>query len=245
MALVSNDIVDYRYNPFTDTFSPYGYGYSGNPVEVKTIPSTSPYWVYLDEIPQKDSPSTVSIAETSPGTTVFTEVSKTTVPAAGQYRVIYGAEPDSTSGSVGQGIIEFNSADAGKAIDISYYGLGSIIQRQFFRPSKNNGRLCRLFDYDSFPTQQTYTDLYDEIIGYIGNIDTDSLTISNTGGVYLHCHGACKATTMYDVQGMGIDTSQKKILVYLINVATEVSTTAAFYGDGVTGSSISKLFISI
>ena len=122
---------DYRYNPFTGVFSAYGYGYGGNPVEVKTIPLTAPYWVYLDEIPRKDTPKTVSIAETSPGTTAFTEVSFTTTPAAGQFRVVYGAEPASTSGVIGQGIIEFNSADAGKSIDISYYGLGAILQNQF------------------------------------------------------------------------------------------------------------------
>ena len=69
---MSIDAPNYRFNPFTQVFTPKGIGYGAEPVESKTIPSTSPYWVYLDEIPRLDSPSTLLI-------TGFTEVSFTTV----------------------------------------------------------------------------------------------------------------------------------------------------------------------
>ena len=130
-------ISNYRYNPFTDTFTAYGYGYSGNPEESHTIPSSGPYWVYLNEIPRRDAPSTLAVTHDG-GATVFTEVSFTTTPAAGQFRVVYGSEPDSTSGVIGSGIIEFNAADAGKDITVKYYGLGSILQKQFFTDLVSN-----------------------------------------------------------------------------------------------------------
>jgi hypothetical protein len=118
-----------RYNPFTQAFTAYGYGYSGNPKEVHTIPSSSPYWIYLNEIPREDSPSTLFINEQ--GGSSFTEVSFTTSPAANQFRVVYGGDGTTTEATAGQGIVEFNSADAGKIVEVKYYALGSIVQNSF------------------------------------------------------------------------------------------------------------------
>lgn len=120
---------DLRYNPFTQVFTPYGYGYSGNPKEVHTIPSSAPYWIHLDEIPREDSPSTLFINEQGSGN--FTEVSFSTEPAASQFRVAYGGDGTTTIASAGQGIVEFNSADAGKIVEVKYYGLGNILDNQF------------------------------------------------------------------------------------------------------------------
>jgi uncharacterized protein YjbI with pentapeptide repeats len=119
-----------RYDPFAQTYSPYGYGYSGNDKEVKTIPTSSPYWIYLDEIPREDSPSTLFINEF--GGSNFSEVSFSTSPASGQFRVVYGGDGTTTIATAGQGIVEFNSADAGKIVQIKYYGLGNISDNQFF-----------------------------------------------------------------------------------------------------------------
>lgn len=120
---------DLRYDPFTDTFTAYGHGYSGNPVEVHTVPSSAPYFVFLNEIPRKDSPSTLTIVEQ--GGPSFTEVSYTTSPGSGQFRAVYGGDGTTAESTVGQGTLEFNSADAGKKIEVSYYGLGAIMQNQF------------------------------------------------------------------------------------------------------------------
>ena len=113
------DLADYRYNPFTGVFTPNPIGYSGNPVEDQVIPSVGPYWVFLNELPREDTPSTVIVTGPA-GTPVYTEVSKTTTPAAGQFRLIYGGDGITTEGAVGQGLMEFHSSDAGNTIEISY-----------------------------------------------------------------------------------------------------------------------------
>jgi hypothetical protein len=141
MSAFIDSISNLRYDPFTQTFTPYGYGYGANAKEVHTIPSSSPYWIYLDEIPREDSPSTLFINEQGAGN--FTEVSFTTSPAAGQFRVTYGGDGTTTQTTAGQGIVEFNSVDAGKIVEVKYYGLGNILQKQFINDfyetlSKNN-----------------------------------------------------------------------------------------------------------
>jgi len=121
---------DYRYNPFDQTFSSFGHGYLGNPKEVHVIPSSAPYYVYLNEIPRDDSPSTLLVNEQ--GGSSWTEVSFSTSPAAGQFRAVYGGDETKPISIVGQGTIEFNSADAGKTMEFAYYGMGAIVQNQIF-----------------------------------------------------------------------------------------------------------------
>ena len=106
------------------------HGYSGNPKEEQIIASSSPYYIFLNEIPRDDNPSTLLVNEK--GGSAFTEVSFSTSPAVGQFRVIYGGDETQPLSIGGQGIIEFNSADAGKTMEIAYYGMGSIQDRQFF-----------------------------------------------------------------------------------------------------------------
>lgn len=129
MSTFIDNIENLRYNPFTQTYTPFGYGYSGNDKEVHTIPSSSPYWIYLNEIPREDSPSTLFVNEQGGGS--FTEVSFTTSPATNQFRVVYGSDGTTTVTTAGQGIVEFNSADAGKTVEVQYYGLGFILDKKF------------------------------------------------------------------------------------------------------------------
>lgn len=114
-----NDIADLRYNPFTDTWTPREIG-TVDPVEIRTVPASAPYHIKLFEYPQENGPSTTSIVPNGGGAALV-EVSKTTTPASGQYRVNY--DP------LGVGIVEFNAAQAGIQYDISYYGLGTITQK--------------------------------------------------------------------------------------------------------------------
>jgi hypothetical protein len=110
------DLRDIRYNPFSDTYDPKGYGYdSGVDPEERTVPVSSPYFIPLFEYPKNDTPSTVSIYNVTTDTTL-TEVDETVNPANNQFRVHYEGER--------AGLIEFNSAQAGDEIEISYYGLG-------------------------------------------------------------------------------------------------------------------------
>lgn len=107
-----------RKNPFTD---------QENPVEKQetglTIPTSSPYLVQLVEVPFKESPSSVTVYNVT-DSQYMTEV--TIPPAQGQFRVDY-PEPDGE----GTGLIEFNSADAGKIINVSYKGTGSPVITEF------------------------------------------------------------------------------------------------------------------
>lgn len=121
---------DYRYDPFNQTFTAFGHGYSGNPKEEYTIPSSAPYYVLLNEIPRDDSPSTLLVNEQ--GGSSFTEVSFSTSPASGQFRAVYGSDGTEPISNIGQGTLEFNAADAGKTIEVAYYALGAIVQNQFF-----------------------------------------------------------------------------------------------------------------
>lgn len=113
-------IIDYRYNPFTETWDPKKIGYGLNPAERRTIPNSAPYWIKLYEGIQENAPSTTNITLVVGGTTL-SEVAKSRTPSDGQYRVNYDER--------GHGIIEFNSAQKGLQVDIQYYGLGSLFQK--------------------------------------------------------------------------------------------------------------------
>jgi hypothetical protein len=113
--LLFSDVANYRYNPFTDKFSP---NVISN--ENRTIPASPPYQVVLFESPQENSPSTTNITLTIGGTQL-TEVSKTTTPGNLQYRVNYDEQSN--------GIVEFNSGQAGLEVDIDYYGLGTLYSK--------------------------------------------------------------------------------------------------------------------
>ena len=106
-------ITDYRYDPFLDTFNVKAI-YD----EEHTIPTSSPYTVRLDEVPQKTSPTTISV-EFEDGT-ALTEVSAT--PSSGQYWPDYYTADDWNTGT-----LQFSSDDAGKVVLVSYNGLGTLV----------------------------------------------------------------------------------------------------------------------
>lgn len=114
---------NFRYNPYDDI--PTGVEIT----ERHIIPANSPYYIRLNEVPQKTSPSTMQVKEiTSVGTSVtygqtFNEVAAT--PAAGEFW------PDCNTGANGDenwntGLIAFNAADAGKIIEVTYTGTGTL-----------------------------------------------------------------------------------------------------------------------
>jgi hypothetical protein len=118
-----DNIIDLRYNPFTGVYTPKKIGYGIIPPEVRTVPTTAPYQIKLYEHPQENVPSTTNIETV--GGTPLREVSFNQSPASGEYRVCYD--------ELGNGIVEFNSAQKGVQMNISYYGLGSILQKTSFR----------------------------------------------------------------------------------------------------------------
>lgn len=96
--------------------------------EVHIIPTASPFVVRLNEVPQKKDPSNMKVVyvdETTgaPTTTVLTEVAAT--PGAGEFRPDYSTNADGDE-DWNTGLIEFSSADAGKSIQVSYTGMGTL-----------------------------------------------------------------------------------------------------------------------
>lgn len=114
---------DFRYDPYNDI--PTGIEIT----ERHVIPANSPYHIRLNEVPQKESPSTITvkeitdIAESVTYGQTFSEVAAN--PAAGEFW------PDCNTGANGDenwntGLITFNAADAGKIIEVSYTGTGTL-----------------------------------------------------------------------------------------------------------------------
>lgn len=96
--------------------------------EVHIIPAVSPFVVRLNEVPQKKDPSNMKVVyvnETTgaPTTTALTEVAAT--PGAGEFRPDYSTNADGDE-DWNTGLIEFSSADAGKIIQVSYTGMGTL-----------------------------------------------------------------------------------------------------------------------
>lgn len=117
-------ISDFRHNPFTNVST------ATTLTETHIIPHTSPYIITLGEVPQKDSPSTMSVKEvilpmTDPVTygATFSEVAAT--PSTGEYFPDYntGANNDKTWNT---GKILFSANDAGKVVEITYTATGTL-----------------------------------------------------------------------------------------------------------------------
>jgi hypothetical protein len=110
--------INRRRNPFTDQETPAEKQETG-----LTIPTSAPYVIQLVEVPYKEQPSSVTVYNVT-DSEYMTETSSS--PAQGQFRVDY-PEPNGE----GTGLIEFNSADAGKVVNVSYKGTGSPIVTEF------------------------------------------------------------------------------------------------------------------
>lgn len=96
--------------------------------EVHIIPVVSPFVVRLNEVPHKKDPSNMKVVYVddttgAPTTTALTEVAAT--PGADEFRPDYSTNADGDE-DWNTGLIEFSSADAGKSIQVSYTGMGTL-----------------------------------------------------------------------------------------------------------------------
>jgi len=107
-----------RRNPFSKTENPVIKQETG-----LVIPTSSPYFIQLVELPLKETPSSVIVFNVTDNQ-YMTEVQ--TSPGQGQFRVDY-PEPDGE----GTGLIEFSSYDAGKTVNITYKATGSPVVTEF------------------------------------------------------------------------------------------------------------------
>lgn len=111
---------DFRYNPFSDVST------AVLATERHLIPSVSPYVVTLNEIPQKTSPSTMTVNEidaTGVAGASFAEVAA--IPEAGQFWADYNTNA-AGSESWNTGKLLFNATDAGKMVEVTYTATGTL-----------------------------------------------------------------------------------------------------------------------
>ena len=99
-----------------------------NLTETHIIPSVSPYVIRLNEVPEKQEPSNIRAVwvDSSTGAvtaSALTEVAAT--PAAGEFRPDYSTKADGND-NWNTGLIEFSAVDAGKIVQISYTGMGTL-----------------------------------------------------------------------------------------------------------------------
>lgn len=114
-----------RINPFNGT------GGATNYVELTEkhiIPANSPYVIRLNEVPEKQDPSNMKVVYVNMSTgaatsTTLTEVAAT--PGQGEFRPDYStnAMEDKTWNT---GLIEFSASDAGKIVQVTYTGTGTL-----------------------------------------------------------------------------------------------------------------------
>lgn len=232
MSLTVHTIENLRYNPFTQVFTEYGYGYDGNTKEVHSVPVTAPYWVFLNEIPKYSIPSTLFINEQGGGN--FTEVSFTTSPASGQFRVCYGGDGTTTIATAGQGIVEFHSSDAGKTVEVKYYGLGTINQKSLFTSINQKG--MELTDYTDSATIKLAYGRSEEVDGKLVIVDEVDYTITDSGIangiVYVHllvdgngvatAYLSINAGTFNSQKGGTFHTDGAKVLFMMVKTAGPV-----------------------
>lgn len=99
-----------------------------NLTETHIIPSVSPYVIRLNEVPEKQDPSNIRAVWVDSATgavtaSALTEVAAT--PAAGEFRPDYSTKADGNE-AWNTGLVEFSSVDAGKVVQISYTGMGTL-----------------------------------------------------------------------------------------------------------------------
>ena len=114
-----------RVNPFNGTGGVTNYI---ELTEKHLIPAVSPYVIRLNEVPEKQDPSNIKMFYVDSATGTATENALTEVaatPSEGEFRMDYStnAMEDKTWNT---GLIEFSAADAGKIVQVTYTGTGTL-----------------------------------------------------------------------------------------------------------------------
>lgn len=122
-------IHDYRFNPFENTFD-----IKKIFDETHVIPTNSPYTIRLAEVPQKTSPTTLQVKYQNG--VLLTEVSEE--PAQGQYWPDYLTTEHGIEGW-NTGTLKFSAADAGKTVQVTYNGMGTLTDDRLIDQGGNCG----------------------------------------------------------------------------------------------------------
>nr|DAQ56363.1 MAG TPA: hypothetical protein [Caudoviricetes sp.] len=188
-----------RVNPFTGT------GGATNYVELTEkhiIPAVSPYVIRLSEVPEKQDPSNMKMVYVDSATGAATENTLTEVaatPGQGEFRPDYStnALEDKTWNT---GLIEFSASDAGKIVQVTYTGTGTLASvTSNHWPSWYTDRGDGS-DGDFVPTENT---TISGVKNYKSVFIKSGITVNVTKHVYIKCLGLFinKGTITADNQG--------------------------------------------
>lgn len=172
---------DFRYNPFNDVST------AVLATERHLIPSVSPYVVTLNEIPQKTSPSTMTVKQiNSAGGAGASFAEVAAIPEAGQFWADYNTNA-AGSESWNTGKLLFNATDAGKMVEVTYTATGTLASVKSNRyPSwwldRGDGS-----DGDFWPTANT---TISGLKQYRSVFIPAGVTVSVSGFARLKCQGA-------------------------------------------------------
>jgi hypothetical protein len=114
---------NWRYTPRTGVYN--GVSITDEAQTIGFDTEANAYGFRLNETPQQDSPTSISMSAASTGAITYTEIFPRTAPSAGQFWVDYDADT-----FTGTGFIECNSSDSGTDVLISYTGRGSTITQE-------------------------------------------------------------------------------------------------------------------
>lgn len=175
-----------RVNPFTGT------GGSTNYVELTEkhiIPANSPYVIRLNEVPEKQDPSNMKMVYVDSATGAATENTLTEVaatPGQGEFRPDYStnALEDKTWNT---GLIEFSASDAGKIVQVTYTGTGTLAgvnsnHWPSWYTDRGDGS-----DGDFVPTENT---TISAVKNYKSVFIKSGLTITCSANTWIKCQGA-------------------------------------------------------
>lgn len=196
---MSNGPSNIRINPFVGSGGATTYV---NLTETHIIPSVSPFVIRLNEVPEKQDPSNmrcVYVDDTTGAVTssALTEVAAT--PAAGQFRPDYSTKADKDD-SWNTGLVEFNSADAGKIVQITYTGMGTLAAVQSNKyPSWYTDRGDGS-DGDFIPSQNT---TISGVKNYKRVFIKKGITVTVDRCVFIKCQGAFVNMGIVSADGQG------------------------------------------
>lgn len=218
-----------RVNPFTGT------GGATNYVELTEkhiIPANSPYVIRLNEVPEKQDPSNMKMVYVNESTgtatsTTLTEVAAT--PGKGEFRPDYStnALDDKTWNT---GLIEFSASDAGKIVQVTYTGTGTLADvNSNHWPSWYTDRGDGS-DGDFVPTENT---TISGVKNYKSVFIKSGLTITVDKYVLIKCQGAFINKGTITANGKG-SLGGASVNNNLGNVGTDGFTSGGAGGRGTT-----------
>lgn len=155
-------IVNLRLNPFTNVLSA-----KAITNEEHTIPETSPYTIRLIEVPRKDSPSTLVVK--FKGGSTLSEVAAN--PSSGQFWADYNTNPTGYD-NWNTGTLLFSSADAGKTVQVTYNGIGTLVDDRI------NTQMSISVTGSTQPQRNIF-----EVDGFDGNVYDSKTTTGSAGDI--------------------------------------------------------------